>query len=63
MNEILIKMVIASALQSIKNPDKKAKLRRLMQWAVQSILMAYADDPEFLMDDQVDSKGGAPVPK
>ncbi len=51
MNDILIQMVIAALLKSIKNPEKKAKLRPICQQAVSGILLAYHDDPDFLSDD------------
>ena len=48
MNEILLQMMVASLIKSVKSPEKKAKLRPVCQQIVQSILLAYADDEEFL---------------
>lgn len=52
MNEILAKMFLAALIQSVKNPDKKAKLRMICRDAFHAILLAYADDPTFLDDEQ-----------
>lgn len=48
MNDILFQFVLASLIRSIKNPEKKAKLKPIMRDAVKSILLAYQDDPNFL---------------
>lgn len=52
MNEIFIRMGIASLLQAVKNKDKKATLREICRAAVKGILLAYQDDPTFLQDDE-----------
>lgn len=48
MNEILLQMLLASLIKSIKDPTKKEKIRPIAQNAVKGILLAYSDDPDFL---------------
>lgn len=51
MNIILIRMLVASILLSIKNPKRKAELKQVAREIVLTILMVYADDPQFLDED------------
>lgn len=44
-------MLVASILLSIKNPKRKAELKQVAREIVLTILMVYADDPQFLDED------------
>lgn len=47
MEDLLITMGVAVILQSIKNPNKKASLRKAMLKVFSAIRAAYAGDPAF----------------
>ena len=51
MDEILVRMFLASIIKSVKNPQKKAKLRNIAREAVLVLLLTYHDDPTFLDED------------
>ena len=47
MEDILISVGITAILTAIKNPDKKATLRRAMLKVFRAIRTAYAGDEDF----------------
>jgi hypothetical protein len=47
MNDLLIQMAVSILLSTIKNPEKRAELKRAMLKVRNTINMAYADDPDF----------------
>ena len=51
-NEWLIRMGIAALIRSIKNEEKKAKMRPYLKQAFHAIGMAFADDPTFADPDE-----------
>lgn len=47
MEDMIISMAIAIILSSVKNPAKKASLKRALLKVRNTINAAYADDPDF----------------
>lgn len=47
MDSMIITMAVAIILQSVKNPAKKAELKKAMLKIRNAINTAYADDPDF----------------
>jgi hypothetical protein len=47
MEDMIIQMAITIILSSIKNPAKKAALKKAMLKVRNSINLAYAGDPDF----------------
>lgn len=47
MDDLVISMAIAVVLSVIKNPDKKAKLKKALLKVRNQINFAYKNDPEF----------------
>lgn len=45
--DILISMGVAAIIESVKNPTKKAALKRKILKVFNAIKVAYADDPDF----------------
>jgi hypothetical protein len=48
VKDIFIRIGIAALLGTVKNAERKAELKGLCREIVQGILLAYADDPDFL---------------
>ena len=47
MEDMIIQMALAIVLSTIKDPAKKARMKKAMLKVHQSILQAYAGDPDF----------------
>lgn len=47
MDEMMIQMAFAVVLSTVKNPDKKAKLKKAFLKVFKTIKATYADDPDF----------------
>lgn len=48
MGEIFIRIGIAALLQSVKNPAKKDAMKGICRVLVRGVILAYADDEDFL---------------
>ncbi len=47
MNDLLIQMAVSILLSTVKNPEKRAELKRAMLKVRNQINLAYQDDPDF----------------
>jgi hypothetical protein len=47
MEDLYVSMAVSVLLSTIKNPDKKAKLKTVFLKVYQTIKTVYAGDPDF----------------